>query len=155
MIFHSGCDSFGSATCRVDLLSYTVYPTSAFWQISFQGQWNDGNHLIAFNNSCSSVSPTFTVNTHTVTCAQNPTTFTNNFGQTIRAGQYVVYVPSAAADQVAFLGGTWTVYPDGEPVLYDYNTFNIAQLVSPTWYCDASSTCTVAISERNLPTPSR
>ncbi len=143
LIFHSGCNSFGTATCRVDLLSYTIYPTSAYWKISFQGQWNDGSHLIAFNNSCSASSPTFTVNTFTVTCAQNPTTFTNNFGQTIFAGQYVAYVPAAAADQVAFLGGTWTVYPDGDPVLYDYSTFNIPQLTTPFWFCDASSTCTV------------
>jgi len=140
LTFGGGCDSFGSAACYVNYLSYQQYPLSSAWKVSFAGQWNDNS--VAFNTSCSYTSPTFVVNGGTVTCIQSPITFTNNNGQTIRTGQIIAYIPSAYVNFISFIGGVWSVYPDGQNVLYDYAKLNLPAITTPLWDCSTAA-CTL------------
>jgi hypothetical protein len=102
--FIAPCVKFGANDCYVNVLSYTQFPISTTWKVTFDDPWS--------GQSCSYAQPTFTINGRTVTCIQNPTTFTNQSAQTIYAGEIVAYVGTdGAGGWVSFSGGTWKVTP--------------------------------------------
>jgi hypothetical protein len=101
--FLAPCMQFGTSTCYINVLSYTQFPMSQTWQVTFNAPWA--------GVSCSASNPTFVINGKTVTCIQSPSKFSNGNGQTIYPGEIVAYVTDGAGGWVNFSGGTWRVTP--------------------------------------------